>query len=176
VYEKGGNRSKAYPNGQSRIERYSSYGKAERAFLDSKAFRTNQQRAYYNLAYIETAYRKRYDLARDSLLEALKHRNWQMMRTPATLAAYIHYNLACNRARIVVSNHQGGDPVTEKEAEEVLDSLDKACSTGIIQPVHLCRDFSEAESADLKPLYEAADTELRKKLDNLRERMGASKC
>ncbi len=138
---------------------------AEKQFEQSLRYRKSQQRAYYNLAYIQTR-RGNYVAARDLLLEALHYTTWQKVVTPHSMAALIHYNLGCYRARIIVRDHAGQGLIGMTEAEGVVSSLKNASELGQIQEEFVDSDYTNVKTGDLKGLYDKADPPLRAKLDS----------
>jgi len=166
IWEHAGKLPDDYPN---------YLGKAQKAFETSRSFQKNQQRAYYNLAYIKAS-EKDYVAARDLLHEALNYTTWQKVSTPDTIAAYIRYNLGCCWARIVVRDHQGSSPIGVQEAELVLTALNKASEIGQIQARYVEKDYTDPVDGDLTGLYVTADPQLRKELDRLRAALPAERA
>jgi tetratricopeptide (TPR) repeat protein len=148
---------------------------ARDAFLKSSQMRPDQQRAYYNLAYIQSAYHKDYDKARDLLKEALRYKTWQRVVTPDPMAAYVYYNLGCAWARILVRDHQGSSPIDMKEAEPAISALRKISEIAPILAEDVERDFTSKTEGDIYGLYERGDKEVRTELDRLRSVLAEAK-
>jgi tetratricopeptide (TPR) repeat protein len=156
--EHSGKLPKTYPN----------YLKAaEKQFEESRDYRKNQQRAYYNLAYIY-AKRDNFEKARDLLLEALKHNTWQKVPPPNSIAAYIHYNLGCYEARIIARSTSSSSRIGTTQAKSVLTHLKKASELGQIQTEFVDTDYTNGAEGDIRELYDRADPALRAELDDLR--------
>jgi hypothetical protein len=143
--------------------------KALEAFQKSLGFQRKQQRVYYNLAYIKTVHEKDYDAARDLLMEALNYKTWQKAPCPDTLTAYIHYNLGCNRARMIVRDHQG--TIGMKEAQSVISALDKASEIGQIRDEYVEIDYTDEVRGDINGLFKRADLELQGELKRVKEEL-----
>ena len=158
--ESAGELSKDYPN---------YLDKARESFLKSKSLQKDQQRAYYNLAYIKAAHQKEYDGARDLLEEALEYTSWQRVSTPAAMTAYIHYNLACNRARIIVRDHVGGSQIGMTEAEPVISALKKAGEIGQIRTEYVEIDYTCETKGDICGLWKMADQSVRDELNLIKK-------
>ncbi len=166
MWESVGKLSAEYPN---------YLDKARDEFLKSRELQRAQQRAYYNLAYIESAWEKNYDTACNRLEEALTYKTWQRVTTPDTMTAYIHYNLACNRARILVRKHTGTSAIDTTEAEPVVSALKKASEIGRIRAEYVQIDYTSRTKGDLYGLCVKADQALRTELNRLKDALIAEK-
>lgn len=142
--------------------------KAKKAVNDSLEWQARQQRANYNLAYIRSMHDKDYDAARKLLEKALKYKVWQKLPTPAPLAAYVHYNLACNWARVIARDHTGSSPIGLAEAESVTASLQKAANSGNIAKTYVESDYTDKDQGDIFGLLQKADQPLQAELERLK--------
>ena len=140
---------------------------AEKQFEESRDYRKNQQRAYYNLAYIESR-RGNSETARDLLSKALKYNTWQKVAPPNSIEAYVYYNLGCCEARIIARNAGCSSRIGMAQAKSALSHLEKASELGQIQVEYVETDYTNGAVGDLKELYDKADPALRTKLDNLK--------
>jgi tetratricopeptide (TPR) repeat protein len=147
--------------------------KARASFEQSRSLRKDQQRVYYNLAYIKSAHEKRYDEARDLLMEALACEAWQRVATPDAMAAYIQYNLGCNWARIIARDHNGVSPISLTEAQPVVSALKKAGELGQIKAEYVQIDYTHRTRGDLYGLCQKADRDLRDELNRLKKALMA---
>jgi hypothetical protein len=141
--------------------------------VESYKFRPDQQRAYYNLAYINAAYDRQYDKACVLLREALKYKVWQRVTTPAPMLAYVYYNLGCCLARILASERPDGQKIGMEEAKDVRAALRKASETWQIEAEDVHRDFSHRIEGDIYGLCERADPELLGELNRIRQALMA---
>ena len=146
--------------------------KARTAFLDSMKLEKNQQRARYDLAYLMAFYEGKHEEARICLLEATARSvtNWQRNPSPPEFQAYLYYNLGCNCARIVASKHTAAAPITEDEAKEALDALQKTTTLGAIRKDYVEDDYTKP-TGDIIDLYQKAEPSLRARLDELKVRL-----
>jgi hypothetical protein len=142
--------------------------RARDSFDASLDLQKNQQRAYYNLAYIEAVYDKKPDAASGRLTEALAgDKPWQRNSSSNALAAYIHYNLGCNRARIIVRDHQGAIDTTL--ALPALSELEAASRLGQIRPDYVEDDYTKPNTGDIYDLYQRGDQAVRGELDRIKQ-------
>jgi tetratricopeptide (TPR) repeat protein len=142
--------------------------KARDSFQSGLDLEKNQQRGYYNLAYI-SACEQKYGEACSQLEKAISgNKPWQRNSTAAALSAYVHYNLGCCRARVIVDDHAPGSPITLMEAQPALDELREASQLGVILVKYVENDYATRGKGDIFDLYQMGDAAVRKKLDEIK--------
>ena len=164
--ECAGGLSSDYPNYQE---------KARDAFLKSLSECRDQQRVYYNLAFIQSYYDKRFDKARDLLQEGVKHNKWQRVTTPKSMAAYVYYNLGCCEARILVGSRQKTSPIDMDEAKPAISALRSACEIAPILAEDVERDFTDKAEGDIYELFDKGNAEVRAELVRIQEALIAER-
>jgi len=139
--------------------------KALKQFDESRKLESEQQRVYYNLAYVKSVHERNYDGARKLLEEALRYTNWQRNPAPNPLSAYVYYNLGCSRARVIARKPY---PITENEAAPVVSALKKASAFGKIRRDYVENDYDTAGTGDIYDLFWKAHPSVRDELNRIR--------
>ena len=125
------------------------FAKARKTFTESLAADPGQQRARYNLAYVEHVEKGNYARSKQLLSEALEKKAWQN-GSPARHRASILYNRACAYARL------GESDVSQKQNyfDKALADLKEMCDVGIADRAELPKSFKDdlQPGGDLSPL------------------------
>jgi hypothetical protein len=155
-------------------------------FRNSLALEPRQQRAHYNLSVVHTLYstKEEDDLesARAELEKALRLKNWQYSPPVDAVKALLFYNLGCCEARVLAAKPSSGIlSAAQEPVQQCLLHLREASHLGAggiraIENDTIKRDFgwdyptAEARrKGDFVGLYEQADPEVKKQLEELKQ-------